>query len=63
MALLISKGKKGIERATRTLRQSCLTTSGLAKIVAACGTEYNGLRVREDSRDGAAASQNSKLVR
>ena len=38
-----------------TLRQSCLTTGGLAEHAAACGAEDDGLRVRENGRDGEAA--------
>ena len=52
---LISHSENGRERTTHTLRQSCFTTSRLAENAAACCAEYNGLRVRQDGRNGEAA--------
>jgi hypothetical protein len=41
----------------RTLRESCLTTGGLAEHARARATDDDGLRVRKDRGDGEAAWQ------
>lgn len=61
-----ARDRRGMCAGRRTLRQSRLTTSRLAEDAAACRAEDDGLRVREDGRDGEATcvskSHMSKVI-